>query len=112
MIRACNTKGKNGLKGQQAHSPGHRPGYECNGDVRPVRAKEFDNKAFALTGRVTLTDANIPRTCPGLTAFCPFGANSGGSIADKQKEKAQIAAKIFYNILSLSPYPTLFQGRF
>ena len=35
--RGC--KGTNGLKGQQAFSPGHRPGYLGSGRIRPGRAK-------------------------------------------------------------------------
>jgi hypothetical protein len=44
----------NGLKGQQAASPGQRPGYKYVGYIRPERAKAINSNAFALTGRVFL----------------------------------------------------------
>jgi hypothetical protein len=42
----------NGLKGQQALSPGHRPGYKDEGKLALKGQKPyFANDAFALTGR-------------------------------------------------------------
>ena len=49
-----------GLKGQQALSPGHRPGCKGGEYIRPVRAKELqNNNAFAL-------DAIYPGQYSGL----------------------------------------------
>ena len=44
---------KNGLKGQYAHSPGHRPGLIVTKNVRPERAKALKINAFALSGRLS-----------------------------------------------------------
>ena len=35
-----------GLKAQQAHSPGHRPGYVYRREVRPDGAKASEHKRF------------------------------------------------------------------
>ena len=47
---------RNGLKGQQALSPGQHPGYRDEGKTRPERAKALHSPywggaAFAPTGR-------------------------------------------------------------
>ena len=44
---------KNGLKGQYANSPGHRPGLIVTKSVRPERAKALIFRAFALSGRLS-----------------------------------------------------------
>ena len=62
----------NGLKGQGAISPGHRPGYKD-----AVRFALKGQKpylvlyAFALTGR-RLHITSTPGRCPGLCAYWPF----------------------------------------
>ena len=79
-----------GLKGQKAHSPGHRPGYADKCEFRPVRAKDLYLMTILLPlqgaymavirypggfqdGTIT---CSIWETCPGLTSYCPFGALS------------------------------------
>ena len=54
-----------GLKAQQAHSPGHRPGYDGNQqDTLPVRTKAlcfaWSFKAYALTIIFALGKINFP----------------------------------------------------
>ena len=67
-IRNCTT---NGLKGQKAHSPRHRLGYECNSCVRPVRAKVFDDMAFAPSGRC-YHYVHTPRALPWAVSVLPL----------------------------------------
>ena len=67
----------NSLKGQQALSPGHRPGYRCSGYMRPERAKAVlaptgraeRGAAFALTGRGSIC-VHIPRAVPWAKRAC------------------------------------------
>jgi len=68
-----NTLCKNGLKGQQAISPGHRPGYTA-GAANALQGQKnlFCNNAFALSGR-SFFKLFYPGRCPGLTAFAPLG---------------------------------------
>ena len=69
---------QNGLKGQQAVSPGQRPGYE-DGVIIALKGQKPWTEAmpptdsFAPTGRRLRTYA-YPGQRPGLTAHCPFGA--------------------------------------
>ena len=79
-----------GLKGQKAHSPGHRPGYADKCEFRPVRAKDLYLMTILLPlqgaymavirypggfqdGTIT---CSIWETCPGLTSHGPCGALS------------------------------------
>ena len=74
---------RNGLKGQQARSPGYRPGWGGVKFLRPARAKAFirDN-AFALAGRLS----HIPHTQGdalgyGLIGLSGRASSIGASIA-------------------------------
>lgn len=59
-----------GLKGQQTHRPGHRPGSE-EVDVRPERAKaSLSNNVFALTGREIRR--LLPRAMPWAGSSLPL----------------------------------------
>ena len=66
---------QNGLKGQQAVSPGQRPGYDDR-IIDALKGQKLWTEAtppthsFALTGRGLRTHA-YPGRCPGLTAHCP-----------------------------------------
>ena len=53
--------------------PGQRPGCKCGGYIRPERAKAFETKAFALTGRVYL-GVHIPRAVPWADCLLAFQA--------------------------------------
>ncbi|MBQ6653307.1 MAG: hypothetical protein IJM81_07990, partial [Prevotella sp.] len=55
-----------GLKGQQAPSPGHRPGYEewCAFALKGQKPYH-SRRAFALSGRNFILRAD-PGRCPGL----------------------------------------------
>ena len=69
---------QNGLKGQQAVSPGQRPGYDDRVIValkgqKPWTEAMPPTHSFAPTGRGLCTHA-YPGRCPGLTVLCPFGA--------------------------------------
>ena len=65
--------GKDGLKGQQIYSPGHRPGYVCwcyyalKGQKLLLRLNDF-----APMGRLYFGSLP-PGRCPGLWGYCPFG---------------------------------------
>jgi len=59
-----------GLKGQQAISPGQRPGYRAD-NVRPERAKALsESNAFALSGR--LLRLSLPRALPWANGSLPL----------------------------------------
>ena len=75
------TKRNSGLKGQQAVSPGQRPGYGDRGYRRPERAKALDGGDasylfFCPYGAELCTNA-YPGRGPGLIDYCPFRAWSG-----------------------------------
>ena len=56
-----------GLKAQQAHSPGHCPGYVYRREVRPARAKASEHKRFVsmlLPLQGALHCLNPPRAMP------------------------------------------------
>ena len=56
-------------EGAEALSPGQRPGFQNRyNKVRPERAKAFNFKAFALSGRPCFCQ-HYPGRCPGLRAF-------------------------------------------
>ena len=62
----------NGLKGQGAISPGHRPGYKDAVMFALKGQKPYISfHAFALTGRRMHT-TSTPGRCPGLWAYWPF----------------------------------------
>ena len=68
----------NGLKGQQALSPGRRPGYKSDEDTRPESAKAlfscypgFGLCAFALTGRES-HHVQIPKAMPLAMCLMPL----------------------------------------
>ena len=63
-------------KGQPAYSPGHRPGYRGIRDIRPVRAKALSHIECFCPFRAQFPSYAYPGRCPGLLAFCPFGAST------------------------------------
>ena len=64
--------GKDGLKGQQANSPGQRPGYkEVGKDGLKGQKHTCTLVAFAPLGR-WLRTTYTPGRCPALWAFWPF----------------------------------------
>ena len=60
------------LKGQKLLAQGNALGILMDIKVRPERAKAFNFKAFALSGRFLCWIAN-PGCCPGLGAFALSG---------------------------------------
>ena len=55
----------------KAPSPGHRPGFKTNTKSRPERAKAFNIKAFALSGRLCFL-STLPRAMPWARSFWAF----------------------------------------
>ena len=73
MVRESLSAALHGLKAQQVHSPGQRPGYHVPHSLRPVRAKVKANHSPILlplqgVGVYTL----IPRALPWAVDWLPF----------------------------------------
>ena len=63
---------RNGLKGQKAHSPGHRPGVKTARENAPCKGKSvLVPKAYALQGVISQY-APIPKAMPWAMCFPPF----------------------------------------
>ena len=73
IVRKSLSAALRGLKAQQVHSPGQRPGYHVPHSLRPVRAKVKANHSPILlplqgVGVYTL----IPRALPWAVDWLPF----------------------------------------
>ena len=63
--------------GQEALSPGHRPGVEVRGQIRPDGAKAQSYECFCPV-RAPFIACDYPGRCPGLSAHWPFRPNFSG----------------------------------
>ena len=64
---------EDGLKAQKLLAQGIALGFRINTRSRPERAKAFNFKAFALSGRLYFLPT-LPRAMPWARSFCPFRA--------------------------------------
>jgi len=64
---------EDGLKAQKLLAQGSALGFRTNTKSRPERAKAFNFKAFALSGRLRFLPI-LPRVLPWARSFCPFRA--------------------------------------
>ena len=62
----------NAPKGQQALSPGHRPGYRDAQKHTPCKGKSFDARIMLLPLQGATPGANLPRALPWAECGLPF----------------------------------------
>ena len=74
-VLVVNKRSRIGLKAQQAHSPGHRPGYVYRREVRPEGAKASEHKRFVsmlLPLQGALHRLNPPKASPWAMSLLPL----------------------------------------